>query len=134
MMKWVTKFIDENKEIWEEEQIEKEMVAMQEVYEWNKANRMEKIRKLKSKDITKLEMGEQRKREERVTQDWETWRENKEMEEDENQIETIQAKVGVLKSSNLAPLPITDEESLHKDSLVEGERIRIDNIIDERQR
>ena len=33
MMKWVTEFIDENREKLEEERIKKEIVAMQEMYE-----------------------------------------------------------------------------------------------------
>ena len=44
MMKWVTGFIEQNEEQWKTEREEKELVAMQEIYEWERANRLEKRR------------------------------------------------------------------------------------------
>ena len=127
MMKWITQFIDENKEKWEEEQIEKEMVAMQEIYEWEKASRLEKIEKIKNKEKEKLQ---QKEWEEKVEPDWENWRDSldKEKEKEPRAIgrtEENQAKVGRLRTSELAPLPKNDEEPFHKDCLG-GEDMVID--------
>ena len=116
MMKWVTKFIDENKEKWEEEQIEKEMVAMQEIYEWDKY-RLEKIEKIKNRGKKKLHQKESKGE---IIPDCENWRENRDKENEsgaQGRPKESQAKVGRLNVSELAPLPENDEESFHKDCL-----------------
>ena len=49
MYKWVTTYIDENKESWEKERELKEIEAQKELREWEKMKRMEKIQHLKKK-------------------------------------------------------------------------------------
>ena len=58
--------IDENKEKWDREQIEREKKAREELEEWNKMKRFEKIEKLKKKwkqknaDMKTLNINEQK--------------------------------------------------------------------------
>ena len=49
MLKWVTTFIEEHQEEWENIRKEKEKMIEKELRDWNKAKRLEKIKKLKEK-------------------------------------------------------------------------------------
>ena len=99
------------------------MVAMQEIYEWDKANRLEKIEKIKNKGKKKLHKDES---EGEILPDWISWRENKDNENEsgaQGRQNEIQAKVGRLDRSELAPLPENEEEYFHKDCLERGENL-----------
>ena len=49
MLRWVTEYIQEHQEDWELEKMEKEREAREELENWNKSRRLEKIAKLKEK-------------------------------------------------------------------------------------
>ena len=88
MLRWITNFISENSDRWEEIQEEKELIACQELYEWDKKKRLEKIDKIKQEmrekkeDVVTVtgESGENKEDKElidtleKTEKNWNTWR------------------------------------------------------------
>ena len=58
MLRWITEFIKENEERWEKEFDIKMKKERNELEEWNKSKRLEKIQKLKEKWRKNKEAGE----------------------------------------------------------------------------
>ena len=61
MFRWVTQFLNENQEKWEQERKEREEKIMEEIKEWEKAKRFEKIERIKRLWRNKKEIGEKQK-------------------------------------------------------------------------
>ena len=53
MMRWVTKYIDENSEKWEREKEKRELNNQQRLQEWARLSRFEKITQIKEEQAIK---------------------------------------------------------------------------------
>ena len=74
MLRWLTSFLQENQEAWEESRIEREKENEKSLNDWEKTKRFEKIKILKEKFSRRSE--ENSKDNEKLTaeQSWKTWR------------------------------------------------------------
>ena len=61
MFRWVTQFLNENQEKWEQERKEREEKIKEEIKEWEKAKRFEKIERIKRLWRNVKQMGEKQK-------------------------------------------------------------------------
>ena len=52
-IRWITKYLDENEELWEIERMERELEHQKKIDEWEKAKRFERIKILKNKKKVK---------------------------------------------------------------------------------
>ena len=77
MLRWITEFIIENNEEWEEERKERIEKERKKVLEWEKLTRFEKIKRIREKEAGKVNREEEIEEEEEETdtkQDWRVWR------------------------------------------------------------
>ena len=80
MLRWVTAFIEEHQEEWENVRKEREKIIEKELTDWNKAKRLEKIKKLKEKwstpkSPTKTEIPSENQITSPKNSKWVVWRE-----------------------------------------------------------
>ena len=91
MYKWTVEYISENTERWENERKEREMERKETIQEWDKKNRLEKIRTLKEKWRNKPTNTEQKKK--GKTDTWSIWREKEQPEGKEKMMKENAQKI-----------------------------------------
>ena len=100
MLRWITNFIDEHKDSWEEERKMKEEEAYKELEEWNRFKRFEKIKHLQKK--WRPEQEEKENNSEKIDDgtNWKEWRVD---DERKDGIEIKEPNLSVPEENNTTP-------------------------------
>ena len=112
MLRWLTSFLQENQEAWEESRIEREKENEKSLNDWEKTKRFEKIKILKEKFSRRSE--ENSKDNEKLTaeQSWKTWR------------KIIVQKTQASQKSLLSPRPLPPNQKCPPPSLLWSQKWR----------
>ena len=123
MLRWVTRFIQENQENWDKRKKEQEEESNKEINDWNKSKRMEKIKKLKekwSKDNKKTANENIEVSPVSPVSNWENWREKNRPEGGRNTIE-----------ENLVSEELNDKVIQKNIAVKEGQNTIEENLVSE---
>ena len=133
-MEWITDFINENEDDWEEKRKERIEKERKRIREWEKLSRLEKIKRIRKEGLKRIESKKEENVDNRENQEerrWSVWRRKEEegekekerVEEERDKEEEIESKINVRLAD--PKLPINPRNPPKITEANEGEETRI---------